>query len=102
MLRVSELGLIVDTPCDRVEIAAEEAEDFVAADFGLDFELVALNEVYELTLIGGEAEEVVFFGDGLGGSAVGADGARGAFDEHLLAYGVLAGVGAEVDRVAVA
>ncbi len=64
-------------------------------------DLVALDEVDELELVVGEAEEVVFFGDGLGGFAVGADGAGGAVDEHLFADGVLAGVGAEVDLVAV-
>ncbi len=48
----------------------------------------------------GEAEEEVFFGDGFGGFAVGADGAGRAVDEHLFADGVLAGVGAEVDVAA--
>ena len=60
-----------------------------------------LDEVDELGLVVGEAEEVVFFGDGFGGLAVGADGAGRAFDEHLFADAVLAGVGAEVDGAAV-
>ena len=94
-LRLADFGSLRD-------VAAEEAEHLIAPDFGLDFELVALNEIDELTLVSREAEEVVLFGDGLGGSAVGADGAGRAFDEHLLAYGVLAGVGTEVDGVAVA
>ncbi len=86
----------------RGDVATEEAQDFVFTDFGLDGQFAAFDEVDELALVAGEAEEIVFFGDGFGGLAVWADGAWGAFDEHLLAYGVLAGVGAEVDGVAVA
>ncbi len=87
------LGTIVD-------VAAEKAEDFVASGLGLDAEFAGFNEVDDLGLEGGEAEVEIFFGDSLGGLAVGADGSGRAFNEHLLADGVLAGVGVEVDVAA--
>ena len=83
-----------------VDIAAKEAEDFVLAGLRLDEECVGLDEVDERELVFAEPEEEVFFGDGLGGLAVGAEDAGRAFDEDLLADGVLAGVGAEVDLAA--
>src|ERR1035441_3544633 len=76
---------------------AEEAEYLVLRRFGLDVELAALDEVDEGKLIFRELEEVVLFGDGFGGLAVGADGAGRPFDEHLFADRVLAGVRGEVD-----
>ncbi len=82
------------------DVAAQEAEDLVFAGFRGDLEDIELDEVEQRALVVGQAEEEVFFGDGFGGAAVGADGARGAFYEHFLADGVLAGVGAEVDGAA--
>ena len=82
-------------------ISAKEAEDFVARGLGLDVERAALDEVDEGELVVGEAEEVVFLGDGLGGAAaVGAGRADGDIDEGLVGDAVLAGVGAEVDGAA--
>ncbi len=101
------VGLALRGECEDVaavvgfgDVAAEEAEDFVFAGLGLDVEGVGLDEVDEGELVVAEAEEEVLFGDGLGGLAVGAEDAGRAFDEDLLADGVLAGVGAEVDLAA--
>src|SRR5205807_7512220 len=55
---------------------AEEAEDLVLTDFGLDRQFAAFDKVDQPKLILRELEEVVLFGDGLGGLAVGADGAE--------------------------
>ena len=78
--------------------AAEEGQDFVAAGFGFDLEGVGFDQVEERELVVGEAEEVVFFGDGFGGAAaVGAGGAGGDVDEGFVGDAVGSGVGVEVD-----
>ena len=89
-------------------VAAEEAEDFVAAGFGGDEELrgfavwAGFDEVEERELEGGEAEVVVGFGDGFGdAAAVRTADAGGAVDVSLVGDAVLAGVGRKVDVAAV-
>ena len=56
-----------------LQTAAHEADDFVAARFGLDEIGIVLVMLQQLVREGRELEEVILFGDGFGGaSAVGA------------------------------
>src|SRR5207253_1534584 len=60
-----------------------------------------LDEIDQFSLVVGETEEVVLFGDGLGGLAVGTKDAGRAVDEHLLTDGILPDISAQVDGVMV-